>query len=559
MANVLIVDDEEHHRLALRRYLEIEFDWTVYEAQDADHAIRLIPALNLDGIVLDRKMPEKSGEMVEDSGDRVIRWLYDQQMLSEICVVMLTGYGELRSATNALSMGAWQYLEKPLYPRDIYRLLAPGIALRKCHRLRRRVASEETTESIVDLIQEVVQHTLAPDLFRVIVLLDDVCRDMMSGGTVTMDRRFVREICAGKSFLYAGTREAVRKYDPVLPDAGTLMAVGVVTNQTEPYGVVVMESRQEGAFDPRWQEVLAYLADLVGLSKTIRRATEEKLDAERRRRELEKAARDREIENLKLLNRELRHRLSTSIGTMYQYVEAIIEELGARGAEPGVVVKAQVVKKHLNNFVAVIRELRDATNAVEISVERLRLRDLLVDVLTEKRQDFDQARVTVELGAVGDAALVQADRAKLEYCVKCILQNALEAVMERRTWDVADSRNRGVEPDADLDTMIASARSKAEDARADVTISILAAQGSCDLRVRDEGIGFDEEIEGRLFTPLFTTKATRGAELPNDGMGLFTVKRLIEAMGGEIHAHSDGARQGAEFTRRLPLAPEASP
>ena len=126
---------------------------------------------------------------------------------------------------------------------------------------------------------EVVQQTLAPDLFHVYFLLEDMCRDMTDGQIENLDRRFVREIRNGKSFLYAGTHEEVRAYDPVLPDAGTLMAVRVVTNQTDAYGVVVMESRQEGAFDPRWQEVLAYLADLVGLSETIRRATQEKIAA----------------------------------------------------------------------------------------------------------------------------------------------------------------------------------------------------------------------------------------------------------------------------------------
>ena len=557
MANVLIVDDEEVFRRALRRYLEVQFGWTVHEAGNADEAIDLIPTLELDGIVLDRKMPDKNGKLV-DSGDDVMRWLYDHHLLCDICVVMLTGFGELKSASSALSMGAWQYLEKPLYPQDIYRLLAPGIALKKCHRLRRRVASEESAESIVNWIQEVVQQTLAPDFFHVYFLLDDMCRDMMDGQTVSGDRRFVREIRSGKSFLYASTREEVRAYDPVLPDAGTLMAVRVVTNQTDAYGVVVMESRQEGAFDPRWQEVLAYLADLVGLSETIRRATQEKIAAERWQRELETAARDREIESLRLLNRELRHRLSTSIGAMYQHVEAILEELGAKGTEPGIVVKAQVVQKHLKTFVDVMKELRDATSPVRVAKDPCLLSDLASAVLAEKQRDFDGAGVTVGFGVVDDSVVVLADRPKLEYCLRCILQNAVEAVAEGHAGARAYSRSRAgsAEMEADLDAVIDAARSRPTAAKFDVTISILASEGSGEIRVRDEGIGFDEEIKKRLFTPLFTTKLKRDTDSANDGMGLYTVKRLIEAMKGEILARSNGVKAGAEFMIRLRLATE---
>lgn len=40
---------------------------------------------------------------------------------------------------------------------------------------------------------------------------------------------------------------------------------------------------------------------------------------------------------------------------------------------------------------------------------------------------------------------------------------------------------------------------------------------------------------------------------PTVGLGLALAKGLIEQHGGELHAHSEGAGQGAEFTIRLPL------
>jgi two-component system sensor kinase FixL len=70
----------------------------------------------------------------------------------------------------------------------------------------------------------------------------------------------------------------------------------------------------------------------------------------------------------------------------------------------------------------------------------------------------------------------------------------------------------------------------------------------CVVVVTDTGPGIPPEVRGRLFTPFVTTKA-RGT-----GLGLSTVKRLIEAHHGQIHVESPDTG-GARVTLRLPLAP----
>jgi signal transduction histidine kinase len=162
----------------------------------------------------------------------------------------------------------------------------------------------------------------------------------------------------------------------------------------------------------------------------------------------------------------------------------------------------------------------------------------------------------VGFGEVDESVIVLADRGKLEYCLACILQNGIEAVIEGRAWqDAAQKATEHVSVENANATKGAEVRPISE-TDFDVTVSIRPKDGMGELRVRDRGIGFDEEIKKRLFTPLFTTKTKRGARFENDGMGLFTVRRLIEAMGGSIDAHSAGAMAGAEFTIRLPLTLE---
>ena len=61
-----------------------------------------------------------------------------------------------------------------------------------------------------------------------------------------------------------------------------------------------------------------------------------------------------------------------------------------------------------------------------------------------------------------------------------------------------------------------------------ITVSLTAVDSSCRIAVSDTGPGISPEVRAKLFTPFVTTKS-RGT-----GLGLSTVKRLVEAHGGEI-------------------------
>ena len=73
--------------------------------------------------------------------------------------------------------------------------------------------------------------------------------------------------------------------------------------------------------------------------------------------------------------------------------------------------------------------------------------------------------------------------------------------------------------------------------RARSAVSLAAGDGSCRIAVTDTGPGIPPEVRARLFTPFVTTKS-RGT-----GLGLSTVKRLVEAHGGQIRRRlSSGGR-----------------
>jgi signal transduction histidine kinase len=71
-------------------------------------------------------------------------------------------------------------------------------------------------------------------------------------------------------------------------------------------------------------------------------------------------------------------------------------------------------------------------------------------------------------------------------------------------------------------------------------------QNSVLITVADTGSGIPDEVKGKLFTPMFTTKAK------GQGLGLAVVKRLVEAEGGVVSFESELGK-GTKFTIKLPL------
>ncbi len=107
-ARILIVDDEEVVRRSFMRILEdrckVQAVWNwaqVAEAMQQDPA---------DVVLLDLRMPEMDGISV-------LRALKQRWPESE--VIVITGYPTLETAKQAVSLGAYDYLTKPINPDQV--------------------------------------------------------------------------------------------------------------------------------------------------------------------------------------------------------------------------------------------------------------------------------------------------------------------------------------------------------------------------------------------------------------------------------------------------------
>lgn len=103
LPSVLIVDDEKHTREGLQQALEDNYDVSV--AANADEAANLMAVEAFDVVVTDMRMPGKSGLKVIDMA---------LAQTNRPAVLMMTAYGNIETAVEAMKRGAVDFLTKPV-------------------------------------------------------------------------------------------------------------------------------------------------------------------------------------------------------------------------------------------------------------------------------------------------------------------------------------------------------------------------------------------------------------------------------------------------------------
>jgi histidine kinase len=72
--------------------------------------------------------------------------------------------------------------------------------------------------------------------------------------------------------------------------------------------------------------------------------------------------------------------------------------------------------------------------------------------------------------------------------------------------------------------------------------------------VTDSGVGIAPEHLPQVFERFYRVDKSRSRALGGSGIGLTIARALVEAMGGQIWARSDGPGRGATFGFSLPRA-----
>ena len=189
---VLIVDDERTLARSIKAYL-IESGYEAESAEDTDTALEMLERLRPDVVVADVRLPGASG-----SGMELLRRIREFDPATQ--VIMMTAYGTIEGAVEAVKLGAFDYLTKPI-DLEALRMLADrareSVLLRQELSYYRQRAARDVPFS--DIVGESPVMRRVMDQARQIATLEETPPVLITGETGTGKGLVARTIHASGS------------------------------------------------------------------------------------------------------------------------------------------------------------------------------------------------------------------------------------------------------------------------------------------------------------------------------------------------------------------------
>lgn len=224
---------------------------------------------------------------------------------------------------------------------------------------------------------------------------------------------------------------------------------------------------------------------------------------------------ERKDQFLAILSHELRNPISAT-----RMAAQLLERPAVQ--EQRVMQLAQVIGRQVGHMSRLVEDLVDVSRVslgyVVLDKQQFDLRSLVRDAIEQVRPMFTVKNHALDEILPAQECKVFVDRTRMVQVVANLLSNAA-----RYTPD-----------------------------RGNITVSIEVTASTFNVRVTDNGIGFEQHNVEGMFD--FYAQVERSADRKNGGLGLglALVKSLIELHGGTVDAYSDGKDLGSTFTVTLP-------
>ncbi|MBI2455832.1 MAG: response regulator [candidate division NC10 bacterium] len=462
--------------------------------------------------------------------------------------IIITGHADTSSAIEALGLGAFSYLTKPLHPQELRHSVGQAVERVRLAAEQRRLIREleegdarrrreiGTVASMGDALSKMGGPTELPDdLVRKIAtalgaegvafsLLDEARNELVLTAHHGLPQAIVDEVAQrGLSAAECTMACPVHSHGSVVIEkdasldsrpctrafraAGVNLFLGVpLRAQNELIGCIVVLSLSGGVppFTSEDREFLEAIGHLIGNAIQARRMEQQARDAEKLAAVGELAAGvAHELGNvLAVVGGAAQYLLANTdtASPSRQYLEAIHRNVAA----------GDRIIKGLLSFARPSPPCLDATDILPILEQAC----LLLE------GEMAKARVTVSRDYWPGSLEVLADAQQMQQVFLNILLNAIQAM-----------------PRGGMVTL-----------RTFLEPPLLPWAGAR-VEIADTGNGIPAEYLHRVFDPFFTTRE-RGT-----GLGLSVSRRIVAAHGGELGVESQKGR-GTRFTIRLPMSPQ---
>src|SRR4051794_3620554 len=191
---VLVVDDEKVIREILSDFLTME-GYVVRTVEDGDAALRELERRTYNLVISDLKMPGMGGlELLEKIAE----------LKTNVLTVIMTGFGTVETAIEAMKKGAYDYILKPFKIEEVVhvvergldrqRLQAENIKLKEAvslYKISETISQSLSLDTVLDVILDAVLVEAQADLCTLLL------QDPGTGIFVERTRRQGPEVAAG--------------------------------------------------------------------------------------------------------------------------------------------------------------------------------------------------------------------------------------------------------------------------------------------------------------------------------------------------------------------------
>ncbi|MBC7232599.1 MAG: response regulator [Chloroflexi bacterium] len=523
---ILIVEDEPDIRDMCTRALARE-GYQVTGASNGAEAIQMAKEQDFDLLLTDIRMPGMNGLQAY----RAI-----QQLRPDIVGVVITAYGSVETAIEALKLGAEDFLLKPFSLEELRTAISRALEKKRLERENARLKAlipllqlSQTFMAVTDLntllekvLHIAIQETAAK--LAVLMLQDDISGDWVVSAAIRdkhpelllqeyrLSKSVIQQtVQSGKAVLWQAESNRGPFFAHTTGDAAqtakSAIALPLIV-QKDTIGILGLGKESTAlAFSQSDVELLSVLASQAAIAiQNARLFT-------RLRNAYDKLA---ALDHLKSeFISIVAHELRTPLTEIIAYMALLEKEIPADDPYLGGIARAT---HRLNTLTSNITDLKflEAGQA-ELQCAKLSLSGLLREVLEELgplAASKEQALITA---VADDFPPIYVDGAKVKVVLRNLISNAIKFTPPGREIRIA----------AEID------------------------EPAIRIAVQDTGKGIPKEEQEWIFKPFYQLESSLRREHGGIGIGLAIAKNLVELHGGRIWVESEVGK-GSTFYFTLP-------